>query len=252
MHDMCTGVCPRVTSQAFGRVERIPPPDAEVRNHNTSSVDVTRESRTQSYHNYWTHDSGCLLITSISIGNLPYNLNIISYHLTHSLQNSVIKTLFANAFRSLTRKGPHGCVETNHAISSCTSQDHIIFDRCTTRCDDRSYEHFAALVRRITMTITRTMKTQKNPGQKLYQFDVIVKIFGAKSCNCVYLSWRASITRVRAPHKITWTETSCSSAARLVVRQLRLGCIFISKSKYNRRFQVVFWKIVKFGPKHNL
>ena len=101
----------------------------------------------------WSHDSVCSPIATIPREVVLASMNITLSHSTHSPPNSVIKTLLSNAFRSLTRKGPHGCGETNHAISSCTSQDHMIFDIYTTRCDDRRYEHFAAMVRRITMTI---------------------------------------------------------------------------------------------------
>jgi len=111
------------------------------------------ELNSQSGLYQWSHDSVCSPIATISREVWLASMNITSTHLTHSPPNSVIKTPFPNAFRSLTRKGPHGCVETNHAISSCTTQDHVMFDICTTRCDDRSYEHFAALVCRITMTI---------------------------------------------------------------------------------------------------
>ena len=101
----------------------------------------------------WSHDSVCSPIATIPIEVLLNILDIPSSHLTHSPPNSVFKTPFSNAFRSLTRKGPHGCVEPNHAIGSCTTFDHMMFDIYTVRCDDCSYEHFASLVRRITMTI---------------------------------------------------------------------------------------------------
>ena len=44
----------------------------------------------------------------------------------------------------------------------------------------------------------------KYPIEKRYEFDVFVTKFGSKSCNCVHLSWRASITRVRATDQIEW------------------------------------------------
>ena len=117
------------------------------------TMNRARKNRTQSGLYQWSHDSVCSPIATIPRGIEYDDMGITSSHLTHSPPNSVIKTPSSNAFRSLTRKGPHGCGKTNHAISSCTSQDHIIFDIHATRCDDRRYEHFAALVRRITMTI---------------------------------------------------------------------------------------------------
>ena len=107
----------------------------------------------QSGRYQWSHDSVCSPITTVFREVMVASMNITSSHLTHSPPNSVMKTPFSNAFRSLTRKGTHGCVEANHAIRSCTFQAHDIFDVHTTRCDDRSYEYCAALVRRITMTI---------------------------------------------------------------------------------------------------
>ena len=76
----------------------------------------------------WSHDSVCSPIATILIEVLLNIVDIPSSHLTHSPPNSVCKTPFSNAFRSLTRKGPHGCVETNHAIGSCTTFDHMMFD----------------------------------------------------------------------------------------------------------------------------
>ena len=152
---MCTSLGARVTSQAFGRVEPIPPPDAEVRNHTPSSVHVTPESPTQSDLHGRTYDSGCSVITSTFIGNLPYNCFITSSHQTHSAPIRMVETPFPNAFRSSIRKGrdTRGCSDTNDAIISCAIQDPIFHCICTTRWGGPAWAYFAVPVRRITMTI---------------------------------------------------------------------------------------------------